>query len=164
MSDLVKTFEEMKLENVKTYIQSGNVIFTAAEKDRSKLTAAIEKALTNKYGFDARIVLLTLAEMKKIVAAIPDEWGADSGYRHDVWFLRETLTVDEVMRNVRIRDGVDKVHGGKKVVYASRLISHAGKSNLPKIIQLPLYQNMTIRNRNTTMKLLELMENREGNL
>jgi uncharacterized protein (DUF1697 family) len=44
------------------------------------------------------------------------------------------------------------------VIYFSRLIAKAPQSRLARIMQVPVYQNMTIRNWNTTTKLLDLME------
>jgi uncharacterized protein (DUF1697 family) len=46
---------------------------------------------------------------------------------------------------------------GKHVLYFSRLISRASQSHLSRIISLPMYQNMTIRNWNTTTRLLAIM-------
>jgi uncharacterized protein (DUF1697 family) len=53
---------------------------------------------------------------------------------------------------------VDRAFAGKGVLYFSRLISRASQSNLTRIISLPVYQSMTIRNWNTTTKLLNMME------
>jgi uncharacterized protein (DUF1697 family) len=44
------------------------------------------------------------------------------------------------------------------VLYFSRLISRASQSHLSKIVTIPEYQRMTIRNWNTTTKLLRMME------
>jgi uncharacterized protein (DUF1697 family) len=62
------------------------------------------------------------------------------------------------MKNVRTREGIDQAYSGKQVLYFSRLTSRASQSYLSKIISMPMYQNMTIRNWNTTTKLLALME------
>ena len=48
MDELKKTFEELNFSDVKTYIQSGNVLFKDAEKDRMKISEKIEKALLGK--------------------------------------------------------------------------------------------------------------------
>ncbi|MDR1575865.1 MAG: DUF1697 domain-containing protein [Treponema sp.] len=161
--DALKTaFEEMRFAGVKTYIQSGNVIFSAAENDKAKLTAKIEKQLSKKFGFEARVAVLTFDELRTAAAEIPPEFGQEpKEYRYDMWFLKEPAKPDDVMRCVKIREGVDRVYKGKKVIYASRLNSMAGKSYLTKIIQEPVYQYMTIRGLNTTQKLLELMSRGE---
>jgi len=62
------------------------------------------------------------------------------------------------MKNVRVREGVDSAFAGRNVLYFSRLTSRASQSYLTKIISVPMYQSMTIRNWNTTTKLLALME------
>jgi uncharacterized protein (DUF1697 family) len=59
---------------------------------------------------------------------------------------------------VPTRQGVDEVHAGPGVLYFSRLISRAAQSHLSKVVSLPIYQSMTIRNWNTTMTLLRMMD------
>ena len=53
---------------------------------------------------------------------------------------------------------MDRVLAGQGVLYFSRLISKAAQSHLSRVVTRPAYQNMTIRNWNTTSRLLELME------
>jgi uncharacterized protein (DUF1697 family) len=59
---------------------------------------------------------------------------------------------------VPTRQGVDEVHAGRGVLYWSRLISRAAQSHLSKVVSLPIYQSMTIRNWNTTTTLLRMMD------
>ena len=141
------------------YIQSGNVLFKAAEKDKAKLTTKIENVLSERFSYKSRLVTVTYKELKKVVEEAPKGFGKDlDKYRCDVIFLKEPLTVKEAMKNVRVKEGVDNAYAGKTVLYFSRLTSRASQSYLTKIITLPMYQNMTIRNWNTTTKLLALME------
>ena len=49
MVDLKLAFEEMEFSNVKTYIQSGNVIFSSDRKNKVELTDEIEKKLLEKF-------------------------------------------------------------------------------------------------------------------
>jgi uncharacterized protein (DUF1697 family) len=72
--------------------------------------------------------------------------------------LKEPLTPAEAMEKVTTKEGVDHVYQGKSALYFSRLISKATQSRLPRIIALPVYQYMTIRNWSTTTKLLAMME------
>lgn len=62
------------------------------------------------------------------------------------------------MKSVRTKPGVDTAHAGKGVLYFSRLISKAAQSHLPRLMALPLYQSLTIRNWNTTTKLARLLQ------
>ncbi len=164
MTDLKASFEAMGLSNVMTYIQSGNVLFQSDEKDKSTLVDRIESGLSNQFNFEARIVTVAHKELASIVREAPDGFGKDGeAYRYDVIFLKEPLTPKEAMKSVSTKAGVDTTHAGRQALYFSRLIAKASQSHLTKIIGLPVYQNMTIRNWNTTTKLLALMEGKNGN-
>jgi len=159
MADLKVCFENMGFTDVATYIQSGNVLFKSAEKDKANLANKIETALSERFTYKARMVVVTHKELEKAVKGAPRGFGKDvDKYRYDVIFLKEPLTPTEAMKNVSAKEGVDNAYAGKYVLYFSRLISKASQSHLTKIIKLPVYQNMTIRNWNTTTKLLALME------
>ncbi|MFO7526550.1 MAG: DUF1697 domain-containing protein [Ignavibacteriaceae bacterium] len=159
MTDLKKCFEAMGLSDVTTYIQSGNVMFNSDEKDKNKILNKVEEGLSRTFKYDAKAVIISYKELKGIVKNTPTDFGKDSeAYRYDVIFLKEPLTAKTAMLNVSAREGVDAAYEGKKVLYFSRLIAKAGQSYLTKIISLPVYKNMTIRNWNTTTKLLTLME------
>jgi uncharacterized protein (DUF1697 family) len=55
---------------------------------------------------------------------------------------------------------VDQAFAGESVCYFSRLISRATQNYLSRIITLPVYQSMTVRNWNTTTRLKVLMDAR----
>jgi uncharacterized protein (DUF1697 family) len=159
MTELAACFEYLGFTEVRTYIQSGNVIFCAYEPDQGTLTGLLEGALSKTFKYDSRVVLRSYEELKDIVAQAPDGFGSDpSTYRYDVIFLKEPLSSSNAMKSVSMREGVDQVFAGNGVLYASRLISRATQSHLTRIITSPIYQNITIRNWNTTTKLLTMME------
>jgi len=158
MDNLKKTFEEMGFSDVKTYIASGNVIFKSTEKNHKILAKLIEKKLIEKYKSDIPIVLVNYKNLKRIIEEAPNDFETESKtHRYDVWFLREPLEAKELLEQVKPREGVDTIKGGKGVVYTSRLNAMMGKSRFSKIIQLPGYQNITIRSWNTAVKLLGIM-------
>jgi len=159
MSDLKTCFESMGFTNVATFIQSGNIIFRSDEKDKIKLIDKIEKELSKTFSYNAKAVAVTSMELKDVVNSAPADFGKDPAkYRYDVIFLKEPLKAKALMKNIKIMEGVDKAYQGKKVLYFSRLIEKASQSYLTKIIASPDYKYMTIRNWNTTTKLLTLME------
>jgi len=164
MADLKACFENMGFTDVLTYIQSGNILFRSAEKDKTKLTQKIEQVLSERFSYKSRLVVVAHKELKKVVVGAPKGFGKElDKYRYDVIFLKEPLTPGEAMKNVSIKEGIDSAYAGASVLYFSRLISKASQSHLTKIIKLPVYQNMTIRNWNTTTKLLALMEKESEN-
>lgn len=164
MADLKACFEKMGLANIATYIQSGNVLFSTPEKNKTRLINTIEKALSESFAYNSRIVLITYQHLKSIVAEAPPDFGQQKDtYRYDVIFLKEPLTAAEAIKSVTTKAGVDTAHQGQEVLYFSRLSSKATQSHIRKIISMPIYQNMTIRNWNTTTALLARLDASAGN-
>ena len=156
MEKLKQCFEDMGFSEVKTYIQSGNVIFKTQDTDKIKITETIENQLLKTFSVEIKTLTLTATELMKIVENAPKNFGsAPEKFRYDVWFLLPPITTDEIASNVRLREGIDFLQAGKNAIYTSRLTSEMGKSYLSKIIQMPFYKHITIRNWNTTTKLLE---------
>ena len=162
MADLKTCFEANGFGNVATYIQSGNVLFTAPETDPASLVGKIEAALSNTFpGYKARIMLRSYEKLNQIARNAPQGFGDQpKEYRYDVLYLREPLTAREALEGIPIKTGVDEVSAGPGVLYFSRLIAKASQSHLTRIVSLPIYQEMTIRNWNTTCKILALMDAR----
>jgi uncharacterized protein (DUF1697 family) len=159
MSALKACFEAQGLRDVATYIQSGNVLFTAGRSGQLMPTRQLEEALSKTFAYRSRVVVRSFEQMKAIVEGAPKGFGGrPAAYRYDVIFLKDPLTADEAMKSTTAKPGVDRVLAGDGVLYFSRLISKAAQSHLSRVVGKPEYQNMTIRNWNTTGKLLELME------
>ncbi len=158
MADLRARFEVMGGTGVATYIQSGNVVFSSKPASKAKLIQNIERALSDAFGHASRVVVVSAKELQRVVAEAPAGFGKQPDkYRYDVLFVKEPLTSGEALPQVPTRPGVDEAYAGQHALYFRRLISKATQSRLSKIVQLPLYQSITIRNWNTTTKLLELV-------
>ncbi len=159
MVDLKLAFEEMGFSNVKTYIQSGNVIFSSDRKNKVELTDEIEKKLLEKFSYNSIIVLRTKEELEEQLASAPKNYGVDNeNYRYDVIFLKDTITVDEAMKDITLREGIDEVFVGNNILFFRRLFINLTKSKLGKIVASPVYKHITIRNWKTSTKLLEMMK------
>ncbi len=159
MADLKSCFEDMGFKDVSTYIQSGNVIFRSGANDKAGLTKEIEERLSERFNYQSRVAIFSHQQIKEIVGQAPPGFGTEAEkYRYDVIFLIEPLTAGELMNKVNPRVEVDRVYAGESAVYFSRLISKASQSRLSKIMAIPEYKNITIRNWNTTTRLLELMD------
>jgi len=165
MADLKTCFEASKLRNVATLIQSGNVLFQAAETDPVKLVRKLERALSETFRpYQARVVLCSHAKLRRVVEQAPKGFGSQSQkYRYDVIYLKGPLTASAAMKSVTTKSGIDAAFIGPDCLYFSRLIAKASQSHLSRIVALPIYQDMTIRNWNTTTKILALMDARAQN-
>ena len=159
MADLKRCFEQSGFDHVATYIQSGNVVFSAADPEVAEITSRIESLLSRRFSYDCRVVVVSRPQLKYAVDHAPKGFGQHPDtFRYDVIFMRPPLRPAGVIRQIPVREGVDEVSAGKTVVYASRLIAQAAQSRLSRIVSLPAYKDLTIRNWNTTTKLLEMVQ------
>jgi len=158
MADLKEGFNDMGFANVRTYIQSGNVLFNASESTKA-LERKIEKTLSKKFRYHARAIVLSQRKLQSIVQRAPKGFGEEpEKYRYDVVFIKKPLTTAKAMQAVETRDGVDNAYLGQHVLYFKRLVAKATQSRFSKIGSKPEYQQMTIRNWNTTTRLLSLLD------
>ena len=159
MADLAACFEAHGHADVRTYIQSGNVVFRSGEPDRAALTAGIEEMLSSTFGYDAVVTLRSHEELRRAVETAPRGFGRDSETSLcDVLFLMPPLTPAGVLERLTLRAGVDQADAGTDVVYFQRLRARAAQSRLSRIVSMPMYKLMTLRSWSTTVKLLALMD------
>jgi uncharacterized protein (DUF1697 family) len=158
MADLKIFLEGEGYQNVKTYIQSGNVMLES-KKSKAKLAEDLEKSLSKKFDLDLKVVVITHEHLKHIVEDAPKWWDKDDTSRHYLIFIREPVTATEALKECpEPRENVDSISAGDGVIYHSAVIKAITKSTLTKVIGTPIYKHMTIRNSNTVGKLLKLME------
>jgi uncharacterized protein (DUF1697 family) len=162
MADLRACLEADGFDDVRTYIQSGNVVFTASGS-AATLTARLERTLSEEFGYEATVAVRSARQLRAIVEAAPEGFGVErKRYRSDVIFLIPPLTPARAMAQVPTREGVDRAWTGPGVLYFDRLNARASQSRLSKIVSLPIYRSMTIRNWATTCTLLEMVETPQG--
>ena len=162
MADLRAAFETEGYGSVSTYIQSGNVLFET-DAPRSSLERDLESMLERHLGSPLVVIIRSHVQLRSIVGRAPDGFGDDPDTFHsDVVFLTGGLTSRRAMGVVSLREGVDEAWAGTGVVYFRRLSARRSQSRMSRIVSTPEYQRMTIRNWNTTTKLLQLLEARTG--
>lgn len=161
MSSLKKSFEALGFNDVVTYINSGNIIFKSKEADARKVESKIEKMLSKEYQLDSRVVLRSLSEMEKLVQNLPHNWNDDSGWRYNVIFLRHTIDSEKILAELEVKKDIEEVVYHPGALLWSAQISELTRTNMLKLSSRKMYQDMTIRNQNTTRKLYELMKKSE---
>jgi uncharacterized protein (DUF1697 family) len=159
MPALKASFEAGGFEEVATYIQSGNVLFQTARSSAAMLTRRIEEILSAAFDYRANVVVRSHSQMRAVVEGAPKGYGTDPAtYLYDVIFLKEPLAAKTALKSVPTKEGVDEVYAGRGVLYCSRLRSRATQSQINRVPSLSIYQSMTLRNWNTTTKLLRMMD------
>ena len=71
MKELKTLLQNLDLQNVKTYIQSGNVVFQSNEKSTSGLSSKISAEIEKSHGFKPQVLLLDIDEMEKAIGLNP---------------------------------------------------------------------------------------------
>lgn len=161
MEDLRKLMESAGFENVKTYIQSGNIIFGSAEKSAAKLAGTIKKLIFGHYGFDVSIIMLNHAGLSKAIKNNPfvKEKDIDIDLKQVyVTFLSEHPAAENIEKFKLTNIEKDVAVLGDQVMYL-KYFNSAGTSKLSNaLIENKLKVTATSRNWNTTLKLMALLE------
>ena len=155
MDDLKTLYENSGFEDVSTYIQSGNVIFTSNETSKSSIKSKLENTITQEYGFDVPIYICTHEEMKNIFKNSPfiESEEEENGTKVLVTFLSSTPTdIDKVMSYVK---EPEKLVVSNDIVYLYCPNGY-GKSKLSNnFLESKLKVVATTRNWKTVKKLCE---------
>ena len=158
MARLKVTFEELGHINVKTYINSGNVIFQSDITDLRALTQKIEAAIQKDFKLSIRVVLRNLKQIQDTAKAIPDSWQNNQEMKCDVMFLWDEIDNKNVLKELTIKPDCDEVKYIPGAIIWRVDKANVNKSGLLKIVGTPFYKQVTIRNSNTVRKLLTLMQ------
>lgn len=157
MVDLRNCFESAGLENISTYINSGNVIFDSAEDDKTTLIELCEKAIEKRFGFRVVCSVIAAAELEGALAHAPDWWGEDSKSSHNAMFVIAPATPKSIMAELGdFNSEYEKIATYGPIIFWSAPVKTFGRTRYSKIVGTAAYRSITIRNANTTRKLAAL--------
>jgi uncharacterized protein (DUF1697 family) len=152
MAELVALFHEVGFADARSYIQTGNILFSATAKDERALAAKIEAAIVKRFDMKVDVILRSAAELKRTLARNPFPEKAKSDPRHlVVVFLPGDPTAAEKASLAAPWSGPEKL----MLVGADLYITYPegiGRSKL----KLRLKPPGTARNWNVVTKLAQL--------
>jgi uncharacterized protein (DUF1697 family) len=93
MERLRGSFAAMGFRDVRTYVQSGNIVFEAAADTRDALTRKIEEGIRRDFGFSVIVILRTAKELQRIVKTNPflNEEGIEQAKLHVTFLARPPI-------------------------------------------------------------------------
>jgi uncharacterized protein (DUF1697 family) len=152
MADLRELMAELGYEDVRTVLQSGNIIFTGA---KAKARETLEAGLGDRYGFKVDVVLRTMDEVQAVVQNEPFGDEATDLTRSFVVFLPSKPNPSALAALAEQDFAPDRFEAGGRELYAwcpegmqnSALMRALGKPGLA--------ETATVRNMSTVKKLLE---------
>ena len=154
---LAGCFADLGFESVRTYIQSGNILFRAGEADSRALTATIEAGLSERFSYAAKAVVLSRRQYESVVRAAPAGWGTDDREKHYALFPVLGVTPKRVIAQLADpAPGIETVTAGPRVVFWSISKDAQTRTTFMKLPANPIYRQVTIRNHTTVLKLREL--------
>jgi uncharacterized protein (DUF1697 family) len=157
MKQLKTVFEAAGMTSVKTYINSGNVVFATDAGNDASIAATLETAIELHFGAPVSVLVRSADEIRAVVEALPPDWVNDKVTKCDVFFLWDDIDEPSVIEQLDYDPAVDDVRYTPGALLRRVDYSMAAKSRLTKIISKPIYRRMTVRNCNTARKILELM-------
>ena len=156
MVDLRQVFGESGFMAVKTYLQSGNVLFESEMSDINQVTEVIREHLFKTFKYKDRVIVKTCEQLQIIVSGIPSNWQQTNDLRQYIAFIRDPVPVRDVIREIKPKEGVDFLQAGEGVVYLATLLSGLTKSGFTKLAGHAVYKDISIRNFTTVQKLARL--------
>lgn len=157
MSELKQSFEQNGFQNVITYINSGNVIFSSDNNDENKLKEECEALISVRFQMKIPVSIVSVKDLADAYDHAPLWWGQDKDSKHNAIFIIPPVTVEEVFEQVGvIKPEYETVAYYGRVVFWSAPIKTFSRTRWSKIVGSSLYDSVTIRNSNTVIKLLQL--------
>ena len=109
MEELRACIEALGLDDVSTYIASGNVLFETSHRSAAKLKTKIEGAIERRLRLPVKVVVLDHAAYGRIVKAIPKSWVGDESLRANVAFVRRGIDAKQVVLELKPDAAVEEV-------------------------------------------------------
>ncbi|HYM74394.1 MAG TPA: DUF1697 domain-containing protein [Candidatus Dormibacteraeota bacterium] len=162
MDELRVVYESLKLEDPRTYIQSGNIIFRTREKKTAQLALKIQSAIEKKFKCRPDVILRTTEELREAIAASPfaDRPNLEPG-KILVTFLSAEPPREAHDSLSSLKKFPEEVHlkGRELYIYFP---NGAGKSKLPwSSVEKLLKVTGTARNWNSVTRMMEMAEEME---
>ena len=157
MDPLKFSLEKLNFKNIKTYIQSGNIVFESEEKDVSELGNQIRKIILTDFSCEVPVMVIESAEFKEIVTQNPFaiQENRDSKFIHLTFLIEQIETSKTSLILEKCAENEELVFG-KRIVYLY-LPSGYGNTKLSNtFIEKKLKNLATTRNWNTCLELLDL--------
>ena len=162
MADLKQMFIELGFGEVKTYIQSGNVVFSSVEDEKS-LISAVSEAFEKRFAFRSAIIIRSAEEIEQIInfkpfddAEIDYARNQDAEVEHEYIYLSdETIDKCRVMQLCEGFTGEDKIYIAEREIY---LLCCQSVRDSKLAIRLAKYSTpMTARNLKAMKKIAEIL-------
>ena len=159
MAELRKCFESLGVMEVKTCLNSGNVIFSSTDGNVTALTDRAEYMMQREFGLDISVFIISQEELADILRHAPEWWGTENQEIYDnLIFILPPATFLDVYHEIGApKDGLEQIKEYQSVVFWSFSRKNYQKTNWwPKTARADIGSKLTIRTANTVWKIVNM--------
>ena len=159
IAELKLGFEALGFSDVRTWLNSGNVVFSSGEADTAALTDRIERMIQREFGLDVPVFIIPQEELAAILRHAPDWWGTEDPAVYDnLIFILPPASFQDVYREIGApKEGLEQIQDYSTAVFWSFDRKKYQKTNWwPKTASADIAQKLTIRTANTVRKIARL--------
>jgi uncharacterized protein (DUF1697 family) len=153
MTDLKAAFEDMGCQDVKTYLQTGNVVFNSTKK-LNELKPLLEQGLSTTFNYKAYVLLYEYSELSSVMAGYP--FDRDEAHHAYVVFVENNAALTEIGNASNDLDSnIDLLKIGEGVIYWKVKVGSTLDTPFSKLLAKAKYKCCTtVRNLNTLEKMV----------
>lgn len=156
MAELKTGFEELGLAEVKTCLNSGNVIFSCDGNDEDNFPGQLETMINERFNLDIPVFVISKEELEDILNNAPGWWGNDNKETYDnlIFILPPTTSIEVCRELGEPKEGFEKIKAYGKAIFWSFSRKDYQKTNWwPKTASTNISGRLTIRTANTVRKI-----------
>jgi uncharacterized protein (DUF1697 family) len=153
MPDLKAAFERMNCTEVKTFLQSGNVVFNS-EKTVQDIKSTLEKGLTETFNYAAYVLIYAFDALSDIIAGYPFE-RIESHHAYVIFVENSTIFDELALIASNLDEPAQRIQLGKTVIYWRVETGQTLETAFAKTLAKAKYKKyITVRNLNTLEKMI----------
>ena len=160
MSELREQIAAEGFGHVRTYINSGNLLFEAeGDAPRENVAQAVEDLLARHYDFPIRLALLTAQDYLAELHSLPDWWHGEVA-RRDALFYTRGLDRDHVRERIEAMElGDEAVYFGEHAIFWGKFDekSFLKTAYHKRLLREDFYRQVTIRSGSTVEKIAAML-------
>jgi uncharacterized protein (DUF1697 family) len=158
MRELKELLERNGFFDVVTYINSGNIIFASECLDIESLKRSCEALIYEEFKLEISSMVMPAQELLDAVNNAPDWWGSDRESKHNALFVMPPTIAAEVMQAVGAYQlEYERVSSFGQVIFWSAPLKTFSRTRWSRIVEKPIYHQVTIRNSNTVRNLAQMV-------
>jgi uncharacterized protein (DUF1697 family) len=157
MARLKAGFEELGFLEVKTYLNSGNVIFSSDEDYKEDFSGQLETMIKDRFDLEIPVFIILKEELEDILHNAPDWWGNENKEIYDnlIFIMLPTTFTDVFSEIGEPKEEFEKIKNYKKAVFWSFSRKDYQKTNWwSKTAKANISSKLTIRTANTVRKIV----------